>query len=123
MQVIKVARRILDAYGKLAGNYSENPMLNTLMYDVDLPDSSTKPYAANMIAEKIHNSVYLDGNLSITFGEILNYYKTANAVAIADVTVVGRNGRRHQRKTTAGWNLRIGIKDRSEQGYTLKYIK
>ena len=38
MQVSKVARRILYIYGKLVGTYSENPMLNTLMYDVEFPD-------------------------------------------------------------------------------------
>ena len=60
MQVAKVAQRILDEDGKLVGTYSENPMLTTLMYDVDLPDGAKKPYAANMIAENTHNSVDSD---------------------------------------------------------------
>ena len=94
MQVSKVARRILDEYVKLVGTYYDNPMLNTLMYDVDLPDGATKPYADNMISDKIQNSVYSDGHRSRPFGEILNYFKTANAVAIADATSVGRNGQR-----------------------------
>ena len=34
MQVAKVARRIIDEDRKLVGTYSDNPMLNTLMYDV-----------------------------------------------------------------------------------------
>ena len=38
MQVAKVARNILDEDGELVGTYSENPMLNTLMYDVEFPD-------------------------------------------------------------------------------------
>ena len=58
MKVAKVARRILYEYGKLVGTYSENPMLNTLMYEAEFPYGATKPYAANMIAENIHNSVY-----------------------------------------------------------------
>ena len=123
MQVAKVALRILDEDVKLVGTYSENPMLNTLIYDVEFPDGATKPYAANMIAENIHNSVDSDGHLSIPFGEILNYCKTTNAVAISDSTAFGRNVRRYQRKTTAGWNLLIGMKDGSEQWYTLKYMK
>ena len=62
MQVAKVVRRILDEYGKLVGTYSDNPMLNTLMYDVEFPDGATKPYAANIISENIHNFVYSDGH-------------------------------------------------------------
>ena len=111
MQSSKVSRRILDEYGKLLGTYYGNPMLDTLMYDMDLPDAATKPYATNMISENIHNYVYSDGNRSRTFGEILNYCKTANFVAIADYTAVGRNGRRYQRKKTTGWNFLIGMKD------------
>ena len=68
MQVAKVARIILDEYGKLVGTYSDNPILNTLMYDVELPDGATKPYATNIIAEKIHNSMDLDGHQSRPFG-------------------------------------------------------
>ena len=98
-------------------------MLNTLMYDMEFPDVVTKPYSANMIADSIHNSVDLDGHQSRPFGEILNYCKTANAVAIADAIAVGQNGRRYQRKTTAGCNLLIGMKDVSEQWYPLKYMK
>ena len=77
------------------------------MYDVEFPDGATKPYSDNMIYDNINNSVYSNGHQSRPFGEILNYCKTANAVAIADATAVGRNRRRYQRKTTSGWNLLI----------------
>ena len=119
----KVSWRIIYEYVKLVGIYYDNLMLNTLMYDVEFPDSATKPYAYNTIDENIHNSVDSDVHWSITFGETVNYCKTANAVAIADATVVGRNGRRYQRKTTAGWNLLIGMKDGSEQWYPLKDMR
>ena len=68
MQVAKVALRILDEDVKLVGTYSDNPMLNTLIYDMEFPDGSTKPYAANIIAENIHKYVYLDGHRSRHFG-------------------------------------------------------
>ena len=58
MKVAKVSRRILDEDGKLVGTYYENPILNTLMYDVEVPDGATNPYAANMIAENVD----LDGH-------------------------------------------------------------
>ena len=123
MKVAKVAQRILDGYGKLVGTYSDNPMLNTLMYEVEFPDGATKSYAANMISENIHNYVDSYVHQSRPFGEILNYCNTANAVAIADAKSVVRNGQRYQSKTTAGWSLLIGTKDGSEQWYPLKDMK
>ena len=123
IQVAKVSWRVLDEYGKLVGTYSDNLMLNTLMYDVEFPDGATKPYAANMIAENIHNSVDSDGHQYRFFGDILNYCKTPNAVAIDDATVVERNRRRYQRKTTSVWNLLIWMKDLSNQFYPLKDTK
>ena len=89
IQVAKVSWRVLDEYGKLVGTYSDNLMLNTLMYDVEFPDGATKPYASNMVADNINNYVNSDGHLSIPFGYILNYCKTSNAVTIADDTSVG----------------------------------
>ena len=107
MQVAKVARIVLDKDGKLVGTYSDNPMLDNLMYDVELPDCDTNSYADNMIAENIHNSVYSGGHQSRPFGEILNYSNKANNVDIADDTTFGQNGRRYQSKTTDGCNLLI----------------
>ena len=72
MQVSKVSRRIIDEYGKIVGTYSDNPMLYTLMYDVELPDGATKPYAANMIVSIIHKFVDLYGHRLKTFRDILN---------------------------------------------------
>ena len=93
------------------------------MYDVEFLYGATKPYSANIISENIHNSVDLDGLRSRPFGEILNYCKIANAVAISDATYVGRNGWRYQRHTIAGCNLLIGMKDGSEQWYPFKDMK
>ena len=84
------------------------------MYDVDLPDGAINPYDANIIPENIHSAVDSDRHWYRPFGEILNYCKTANAVAIYDATDVGQNGRIYQRKTTVGWNLLIGMNDVSE---------
>ena len=123
MKVDKVDQNILYEDGNLVGTYSDNPMINTLLYEAEFPDGATKPYADNMIAENIHKSVDSDGHQSRPFGDILNYFKTANAVAIADATSIGRNGRRYQRKKTARWNLLIGMKNGSEQWYPLKDMK
>ena len=37
----------------MIGNHNKNPLLNTLVYDVEFPDGALKKYAANVIAETI----------------------------------------------------------------------
>ena len=61
LQVVKVLRCSLDENGKLVGSYSDNPILNSLLYEVEFLDSTTKPNATNMIAQNIHNLVDGDG--------------------------------------------------------------
>ena len=51
--VAKVVKQSVDADGKVVGSFSENPMLNTLVYECEFPDSMTKEYAASIIAKNI----------------------------------------------------------------------
>ena len=57
----KVIRRTLDENGKVMGKHSDNPILNTLMYDIEFPDRTIHPYTANVIADKIYAQVDLEG--------------------------------------------------------------
>ena len=107
----------------LVGTYLENPILNYILYEVEFPDGTTKPYAANMIAQNIHDTVDSDGHRSRTFGEILNYCADGTAVSKENRFGIGRNGRKYQRKTTAGWKMLVSMKDGSEQWYPLKDLK
>ena len=47
---------------KVVGSFSENPMLNTLVYECEFPDGTPKEYAANIIAE----TSYLSRTLMVT---------------------------------------------------------
>ena len=48
--IAKVLRRSVDKQGKVIGSPDENPILNTLIYDVEFPDGNIKKYPANVIA-------------------------------------------------------------------------
>jgi hypothetical protein len=41
----KVIGRSVDATGKTTGTYDENPILNSVIYDIEFPDGETKQYA------------------------------------------------------------------------------
>jgi hypothetical protein len=54
----KVLRHLIDDNGNIIGNANINPILNTIMYEVEFPDGEIKPYAANVIADNIYSQVY-----------------------------------------------------------------
>ena len=61
MAMGKVARRSLDADGRMTGTYHNNPFLNTITYDVEFPNGQVKEYGANIIAENMLTQVDSDG--------------------------------------------------------------
>ena len=57
----KVIKRSVDSDCKVIGNYNELPVLNTMLYDVQFPDGSIKPYSTNLIAGNIVMQADSDG--------------------------------------------------------------
>ena len=49
----KVLRKSVDENGQVIGTHNENPLLNTLVYDVKFPYGDVKKYAANLIAKNV----------------------------------------------------------------------
>ena len=61
MSTGKVARLSLGPDGRTTGSYDNNPMLNTVVYNVDFPDGSSRQYSANVIVENMIFQVDDDG--------------------------------------------------------------
>ena len=57
----KVVGRSKGQDGHNIGTYDENPILNSVIYDVEFPDGVVKQYAANVIAENILSQVDSEG--------------------------------------------------------------
>ena len=51
--IAMIKRRKRDINGKPIGIYNDNPLLNTKLYEVDLPDGAVEELAANAIAENL----------------------------------------------------------------------
>ena len=60
-RLAKVIKRSVDSDSKVIGNYNEIPVLNTMLYDVQFPDGSIKPYSSNLIAKNIMMQADSDG--------------------------------------------------------------
>ena len=89
-----------------------------------IPDGQVKEYAANIIAENMLTQVDSDG-MSTTLMEAIVDHRRDDEKALQhhDKYVQTKNGRRHLRKTTKGWELLIKWKDKSESWIKLADMK
>ena len=123
-QHARVARRVVGPSGERIGAYDDQPMLNTIMYEVEFDDGQVKEYGATSIAENILAQVDDDGFSSPLLQAIIDYCKdTSVAVSKRDRHVEDRNGRKRLRKTTKGWQLKVKWSDGSTSWLDLKILK
>lgn len=120
----KVKQRTVGPDGRTTGTYDDNPMLNSIIYDVEFPDGQVKEYGANIIAENMLTQVDADGMCLTLMEAIVDHKKDeSKAVHADDKYVYQKNGRRHLRKTTAGWSLLVRWKDQTESWIKLADMK
>ena len=119
----RVISRSKDADGNTIGTYDTNPLLNTVVYDVEFPDGAIKEYNANTIAENMYRQVDADGFTHTLLDSIQDHRKDGNAVEKDDAYVTTKSGRRRKRETTSGWFFKVLWKDGSEQWIPLKILK
>jgi len=123
-QHARVARRVVGPSGERIGAYDDQPMLNTIMYEVEFDDGQVKEYGATSIAENILAQVDDDGFSSSLLQAIIDYCKDRSvAVSKRDRPVEDRNGRKRLRKTTKGWQLKVKWSDGSTSWLDLKILK
>ena len=114
MKCAKVIQRSKNDNGEIVGAYNANPMINTLVYDVEFFDGDVREYCANVGSEGFaHTLLY----------HISDYKKDGNAIENCDAYVVTKRGRKRLRKFTNGWHLKVAWKDGSSQWITLKILK
>ena len=119
----KVLRRSVDKKGKVIGNANDNPLLNTLMYDVEFPDGNIKKYAANIIAENILVNCDSEGHYSSLMSCIIDHKCDGSAVKMDGKYIKSKNGQNKLRPTTVGWSFHIKWKDGTTGWVQLKILK
>lgn len=119
----KVIARHKDSHGNIVGNYDDNPILNSLVYDVEFPDGAVRQYSANVIAENMYSQVDSEGYRYDIMDCIVDCAKDGNAVQKGDEYVVTKRGRHRLRKTTAGWKFLVQWKGGNQQWMPLQILK
>ncbi len=123
LRVGRVKKRARSETGDVMGTKNDNPILDTRVYEVEFPDGEVSELAANVIAENLYAQCDAEGNTVLLLDAIVDH-KVNEKVAISrenGFTVL--NGRRHQKKSTAGWKLCARWKDGSTSWETLADLK
>ena len=108
----------------MAGKYDNNPMLNSIMYEVEFADRTVKEYGANIIAENMLRQVDLEG-FSLALMEGIVDFRCDESVAIpmGEMYIITKTGQKRLRKTMARWDLLVHWKDESESWVKLSDMK
>jgi len=120
----KVKARTLGDHGQVMGQYDSNPLLNSIIYDVEFPDGQVKEYAANILAENMLSQVDSDGHHRLLMEGIVDHRRdAAKAVPMEDKYLTTRTGQRRLRRTTQGWDFLVAWKDGTESWVRLADLK
>ena len=95
------------------GEYNNNPLLDTRVYEVMFGDGSKQKFAANVIAENLWSEVDDDGYHHQILDCIISHLSDGNAVTKEDEFYMSKSNKKTRRKTTKGWYIHIQGKDGS----------
>jgi hypothetical protein len=118
----QVKRWKRGADGLLIGCAHTNPILDTRVYEVEMPDGGVVEYAANVIAECIYAQYDAEANQFLML-EAIEDHKCTDDVMHADELYVEINGKQHICKSTRGWLLSVQSKDGSSSWEMLADVK
>jgi hypothetical protein len=123
MAIAKVVRRGVDDDGRLIGTFNDNPLLNTLLYECEFEDGTTRAYSANTIASNIFMESDADGYSSNLLYEIVDHKSSGEATKMADKYIITRTGTKRMRQTTQGWKFLVQWANGTRQWIDLKVLK
>ena len=120
----KVKRHALGPDGRMMGSWSDNPIMNSMIHEVEFPDGQAKEDSANIIAENSLLEVDSDG-YSMQLMQVIVDYKCDDIIAVqmADQYVFTKSGQKCLCKSTSGLNLLVHRKDGSESWINLSEMK
>lgn len=119
-----VKRRKIDPSSRmLVGTHSDNPILDTCVYEVEMPDGTYSDYAANVLIENIMASVDDNGHTSMLLDDIIGHRFSSNCLAENDGWYTTPQGAKRRVITTRGCDLNVLWKDGTSSWIPLKDMK
>jgi hypothetical protein len=119
----RVTKRLKDKDGRPIGTASDNPILDSRMYEVEYEDGHKIAMAANAIASNLFAQVDQDGQRFVLFDEIIDWRTDGSQIKLEDAFIHLSNGNKRRRETTKGWEVCIQWKDGSSTWNPVKDVK
>ena len=95
IQCAKIIGRTKEPNGDTVGKYNENPLFNSMLYDVDFRNGKyIYIYSAKIIAEIMYSQVDADGYVNNMLEKILYYKKDASTDNKDDMYITTKSGYR-----------------------------
>ena len=95
----RVTKRLKDAEGRLILTASDNPILDTRMYEVEYVYGYKTSLNANTIAENLFAQVDIEGNRHVQFDEIVDHRTNGKEVKQQDAFTTNTKGVKRRRET------------------------
>jgi hypothetical protein len=92
VETARVVGRTIGDDGRTIGTYSDNPTMNTVVYDVEFADGVVREYSANLIAQNMIAQCDDDGFSKSLMEGIVDYKKEETALSKSEARVVTRRG-------------------------------
>ena len=108
---------------RIVGTYDTNPLLNTLVYDVEFPDGDVRAFNANTICENMCSQVDNDGFHHDILDSIIDCRKNSDAISKTNMYITAQSGQQRLRKSTVGWDMKVAWTNGSESWVPLSLIK
>ena len=105
--IAQVVRRAVNDEGRMIGTFNENPLLNTLLYECEFNDGTTKEYAANTIASNIFLESDADGFSNSLLYHIVDHKCSGEAIRMADKYITTKTGTKRMHQITVGWKFLV----------------
>jgi hypothetical protein len=118
-----VVKHVVGPDGKLIGEYNDNPLLNSLLYECKFDDGTVKEYAANTIVSNIFIESDEDGFLSSILYHTVDHTSSGEAFKMADKYFLTSTGTKCMRQTTQGWKFLVKWSNGLRQWIDLKLLK
>ena len=112
-----------DEHGNIIGTFDTNPLLITMIYDVEFMDGNIREFGGNIIAENMYSQVDNDGYYRSILESIIDFRKNTKAISKDNMHIMTKSGQRRLRKSTVGWDFRVSWSDGSESWVPLSLLK
>ena len=119
----KVTKRLRDKNGLTIGRAHNNPILGTIMYEVEYKDGHKYSLAANMIAGNMLAQVDGGVNWHVLFQKITDHRYVGTKVKEHDAFIIMHTGTKHRREMAKGVEVLAQWKDVITTCVTLKDMK